>query len=196
MLAGMRSFALGLLLVLGVASEAFAQAKLAQLAHPAKSLEAGERVSESAYKKPTVVLVMESSGGLRAASALRKALNEAGCSVISLVEAQRKSLTPDALLTIGADNSRIQVVYWDTDGRPDVLSSVGPATQDQVDAVVLALSSALIERHRTTTPAISREVLARARMVEDQKATRAFYAMLGRGTFAPRTNVYLRFEDF
>jgi|GEM_PF-4108994 len=198
MLVGMRSFGLGLLLVLAVASEAFAQAKLTQLpnaaAPAAKPHDA--RVSEPTYKKPTVVLVMESSGGVRAATALRKALNDAGCSVLSLVEAQRKSLTPDALLTIGADNSKIHVVYWDNDGRPDVLSSVGPATQDQVDAVVLALSSALIERHRTTTPAISREVMARARMFEDQKASRAIYAMLGRGTFAPRTNVYLRFEDF
>jgi hypothetical protein len=191
MLVGMRAFGFGLLLVLGVASQAFAQVKLAQLpaAKPAD-------VSESAYIKPTVVLVMESSGGLRAAAALRKALNEAGCSVLSLVEAQRKSLTPDALLTIGSDNSRIQVVYWDNDGRPDVLSSLGPATQDQVDAVVLALSSALIDRHRSTTPAISREVMARARMFEDQRASRAIFAMLGRGTFAPRTNVYLRFEDF
>jgi hypothetical protein len=209
MLMSMRSFGLGLLLVLTVASEAFAQVKLAQLpsaaGRPATSTatpttkpphDDPNRVSEPAYKKPTVVLVMESSGGLRAASALRKSLNDAGCSVLSLVEAQRKSLTPDALLTIGADNSKIHVVYWDNDGRPDVLSSVGPATQDQVDAVVLALSSALIERHRTTTPAISREIMARARMFEDQKASRAIYAMLGRGTFAPRTNVYLRFEDF
>jgi hypothetical protein len=212
MLMCMRSFGLGLLLVLTVASEAFAQVKLAQLpsaagqpttttAAPATKPHQDQehdhsRVSEPTYKRPTVVLVMESSGGLRAASALRKALNDAGCSVLSLVEAQRKSLTPDALLTVGADNARIHVVYWDNDGRPDVLSSVGPATQDQVDAVVLALSSALIERHRTTTPAISREVMARARMFEDQKASRAIYAMLGRGTYAPRTNVYLRFEDF
>lgn len=202
MLVSMRSFGLGLLLLLVCADEAFAQVKLAQLpsAAPRPAAPAtqplDERVSEPPYKKPTVVLVMESSGGLRAASALRKALNEAGCSVLSLVEAQRKSLTPDALLTIGADNSRIHVVYWDNDGRPDVLSSIGPATQDQVDAVVLALSSALIERHRATTPLVSREVMARARMFEDQKASRAIYAMLGRGTFAPRTNVYLRFEDF
>jgi hypothetical protein len=192
----MRSFGLGLLLVLGVASEAFAQVKLAQLPSASAPAANPAAVSDSAYKKPTVVLVMESSGGLRAATALRKALNEAGCSVLSLVEAQRRSLTPDALLTIGADNSRIQAVYWDNDGRPDVLSSVGPATQDQVDAVVLALSSALIDRHRSTTPAISREVMARARMFEDQRASRAIYAMLGRGSFAPRTNVYLRFEDF
>jgi len=193
MLVAMRSLVLGLLVVLSVASEAFAQAKIVA---PPSTAAVPEHVSDSAYKKPTVVVVMESSGGLRAATALRKALNEAGCAVVSLVEAQRKSLTPDALLTIGADNSRIQVVYWDNDGRPDVLSSVGPATQDQVDAVVLALSSALIERHRATTPAISREVMARARMFEDQKASRAIYAMLGRGSFAPRTNVYLRFEDF
>lgn len=197
MLPGMRAFGLGLLLVLGVASHAFAQGKLAQLPTAAAApADKPADVSESAYNKPTVVVVMESSGGLRAASALRKALNAAGCSVVSLLEAQRRSLTPDALLTIGADNSRIQVVYWDNDGRADVLSSVGPATQDQVDAVVLALSSALIERHRSSTPAISREVMARARMFEDQRASRAIYAMLGRGSFAPRTNVYLRFEDF
>jgi hypothetical protein len=116
--------------------------------------------------------------------------------VISLLEAQRKSLMPDVLLTIGTDNSRIQVVYWDSEGRPDVLSAVGPATQDQVDAVVLALSSALIERHRSAPATISREVLARARLFDDQRASRAIYAMIGRGTFAPRTNVYLRFEDF
>lgn len=205
MLVGMRALGLGLLLILAVASEAFAQVKLAQLPNAAASPAAPltntpkpseDHVSDSAYKKPTVVLVMESSGGLRAAAALRKALNDAGCAVTSLVEAQRKSLTPDALLTIRADNSRIQVVYWDRDGQPDVLSSVGPATQDQVDAVVLALSSALIERHRTAAPALSREVMARARMFDDQKASHAIYAMLGRGTFAPRTNVYLRFEDF
>ncbi|HET8936952.1 MAG TPA: hypothetical protein VFN67_26095 [Polyangiales bacterium] len=183
----MRLLAIGLVLTVCASSGAFAQA-------PAAS-SASAVVSDSKYKKPTVVVVMESSGGLRAASALRKALNAAGCSVLSLVEAQRKSLTPDALVTIGADNSKIQVVYWDGDGQADGLSAVGPATQDQVDAVVLALSSALIERHRATAT-ISREIMARARMFDDQRATRAIYAMLGRGTLAPRTNVYLRFEDF
>jgi hypothetical protein len=157
---------------------------------------ASTSVSDSSYKKPTVVVVMESSGGLRAAAALRKSLNAAGCSVISLTEAQRKSLVPDIMLTIGADNSRIQVVYWDSEGNPDVLSAAGPATQDQVDAVVLALSSALIERHKHDGSPVTREVLARARMFEEQRATRAIYAMLGRGRLVPRTNVYLRFEDF
>jgi hypothetical protein len=212
MLGNMRVLGLGLVLVLCAAGDAFAQAKLAQLT-PAPSSAAGSSglqasppqpnpppavppsVNDSAYKKPTVVVVMESSGGLRAATALRKALNQAGCSVVSLIEAQRKAMTPDVLLTIGADNSRIQVVYWDSDGRPDLLSAIGPSTQDQVDAVVLALSSALIERHRTIAT-IPREVMARARMFDDQRATRAIYAMLGRGTLAPRTNVYLRFEDF
>jgi hypothetical protein len=65
-----------------------------------------------------------------------------------------------------------------------------------VQAVVLALSSALIERHRNDALSISREILARARMFEDQSATRAIYAMLGRERLSPRTNVYLRFEDF
>jgi hypothetical protein len=192
MLRNMRVLGVSLVLMLFAASDALAQARPAQ---PAAAAEHAN-VNDKGYKKPTVVLVMESPGGLRAASALRKALNESGWSVISLVEAQRRSLTPDALLTVGADNSKIHVVYWDAAGRPDVLSAVGPATQDQVDAVLLALSSALIERHRPQVSAVSREVLARARMFEDQRATRAVYAMLGRGLLAPRTNVYLRFEDF
>jgi hypothetical protein len=87
-------------------------------------------------------------------------------------------------------------VYWDGEGKPDALSAAGPGTADQLQAVVLALSSALIERHRHDPVAISREVLARARMFDDQSATRAIYAMLGRERLAPRTNVYLRFEDF
>lgn len=205
MLASMRQKLIGLVLLMSASTTAFAQAQPPEGASPEASTPSPAArqlpsstlpsVSDAAHKKPTVVVVMESMGGLRAASALRKALNQAGCSVVSLVEAHRKSLTPDVLLTIGADNSRIQVVYWDSDGRPDVLSAVGPATQDQVDAVVLALSSALIDRHRDTAT-LSREGMARARMFDDQRATRAIYAMLGRGTLAPRTNVYLRFEDF
>lgn len=133
---------------------------------------------------------MESPGGLRAASALRKALNEAGCTVVSLIEAQRRALKPAALLTIGADNSRIEVVYWKNDGRLDVLSAVGPATQDQVDAVLLALSSALIERHRSKAQALP------ARWLDERADFRAQYAHADRAAFAPRTNVYLRFEEF
>jgi hypothetical protein len=195
----MRVKLIGLGLMIAASGTAFAQAQPPEGAPNPTGLQAPASakapVSDSSYKKPTVVVVMESSGGLRAATALRKALNDAGCSVVSLVEAHRKSLAPDVLLTIGADNSRIQVVYWDNDGHPDVLSAVGPATQDQVDAVVLALSSALIDRHKASA-AVTREVMARARMFDDQRATRAIYAMLGRGTLAPRTNVYLRFEDF
>jgi hypothetical protein len=182
MLMSMRVLGISLVFALFCASSALAQGK--------------PSVHEEAYGSPTIVLVMESAGGLRAAAALRKSLNLAGCSVVSLVEAKLRALTPNVMLTIAADNSRVQVVYWDSAGQPDALSAAGPATADQLFAVVLALSSALIDRHRHDGATIAHEVSARARMFEDQSATRAIYAMLGRERLAPRTNVYLRFEDF
>ena len=187
----MRSLVVGIVLAWVVASDALAQAQLG-------SAPAAAVVGESAYKEPTVAVVVESSGGLRAAAALRRSLREGGCVVVSLTEAQRASPSeqPSALLLVRADNSRIQVVYWDRHGRPDALSATGRATQAQVDAVVLAFSSALIARHRGTTPAVLFESLGRAGEPGKRTEQQAIFAMLGRATHAPRTNVYLHFEDF
>jgi hypothetical protein len=141
---------------------------------------------------------MEAPGGLRAASAVRKALNEAGWAVVSLPEAKRRSLVPDALLTIGAGNLQtVQVVYWERDGASDALSAPSPATAEQQHAVLVALSSALIERHRFASAPMAREILARTRLFDDARTPGAVYAMLGQGgRLHPRTNVFLRYEDF
>lgn len=160
--------------------------------------QATDAAGSHAHATTTIVLVMEAPGGVRAAAGLRKALHDAGFTVLSLGEARRKSIVPDALLAVATDRMQtVQVVYWGRDGGSDTLSAVSPATADQLQAVVVALSSALIERHRNEASPIGREVLARTRLFEDPRASRAIYAMLGQaGRLWPRTHVLLRYEDF
>jgi len=44
---------------------------------------------------------------------------------------------------------------------------------------------------------VAQEVLARTQMFEDPRASRMIFAMLGQsGRLTPRTNVFLRYEDF
>jgi hypothetical protein len=140
---------------------------------------------------------MEAPGGVKGAADLRRSLNEAGNVVISLVEAQRRGLEPDALVTVATDlGHAVQVRYWDRDGRSDTLVSPAPAlaTADQLAAMALALSSALLERHRNDAVAGPD---SKGRWLESSRESRAIYAMLGHlGRLAPRTNVQLRFEDF
>jgi hypothetical protein len=168
---------------------------------PAGSLAAQARVGNAR----TIVFVMESTGGLRGAAELRAALNQAGCAVVSPAEARRQSLEPDALVTVATDRAHaVQVMYWDREGRTDSLASPSPATAEQLSAVVLALSSALIERHRQDTsgaPAMrmtmGSDARGRARLFDDVPGSQAIYAMIGyTGPLSPRTNVQLRFEDF
>lgn len=157
---------------------------------------------------PAVLVVMESAGGLRAAASLRAALSgqadqasQAGLRVLSVAEIARKKQPPHVILTVSAVASReVSVAYWDLSGGRDVLSAPAPVRADQLDAVVLALASALLERHRP-------ELLERrgggapaAVAIEERELARttdALYAVLGRyAKLSPRSNVALRFEDF
>ena len=141
--------------------------------------------------KRAVLLVMESPGGVRAAGGLRTSLNaQPGLQVVSLAEVTQRQLNPAAIVTVAAVTARaVSVVYWDFTGTRDALSAPTPERADQLDAVVLALASALLERHRgewvDTRPV--------ARIMGDD----ALYAVLGH-FIRPnsRTNVALRFEDF
>jgi hypothetical protein len=141
--------------------------------------------------KRAVLLVMESPGGLRAAAGLRTSLNaQAGLHVVSLAEVTQKQLSPAAIVTVAAVTARaVSVVYWDFSGTRDVLSAPTPPRADQLDAVVLALASALLERHRTEW--------VDARPIALFPREDALYAVLGRFVRQhSRTNVALRFEDF
>lgn len=145
------------------------------------------------------MVVMESSGGLRAASELRTALTQVGYRVLSSSDAQRKSAQPDVLLTVAftpptaTSGSRgVHVGYWGRDGQTDSLTATSLATLDQLNAVALALSSALIDRHRNDD-VVSAVDSARARLFTDPRAPGVLYAMI---SAAPRTNVRLRVEDF
>jgi hypothetical protein len=91
----------------------------------------------------------------------------------------------------------VRVVYWDLTGETDSLTAATPARPEDVPAVVVALSSALLERHRTDLRRELRDGDTRAQWLDAASASRAFYAMLGRiSRLSPRTNVELRFEDF
>lgn len=149
-------------------------------------------------KQRTIVVVVESPFGIRGASELRQALATDNCVILSPSEARRRSVEPDALLTVATDRARaVQVLYWDRDGRLDTLAAPAPDTAEQLSAVTLALSSALLERHRNDTPSVAAEIRNRARIFDDPRTSQAFYAMLGHvGPLTPRTNVHLRFEDF
>jgi hypothetical protein len=146
---------------------------------------------DEAPAKSAIVLVMESSGGVKAASALRSSLNsQKGVRVVSLDDVARKGTEPAAVVTVAAvTNREVHVVYWDRAGRRDALSAPLPARADHLDAVVLALASALIERNRA-----SLENASNRRMQEPGLAP---YAVLGGfAKLYPRLNVALRYEDF
>jgi len=146
-----------------------------------------------------VLVVMESAGGVRAAASLRTALAaQRGARVMALADVSRNKLQPTVILTVSAVASReVSVAYWDLTGGRDSLSSPAPTRADQLDAVVLALASALLEKHRPELIERGRtgpEVLGQRDL---SRTTDALYAMLGRyGRMSPRTNVALRFEDF
>jgi hypothetical protein len=146
------------------------------------------------------VLVVESPGGLRMAAELRAALNhDAVFQVLSLNEAQRQAVRPLAVLTVATERvGSVRVVYWKLGGEMDSLSATTPTTADQLTAVMYALSSALLERHKNDARL---EVTASDALAADGldavHASRAIYAMLGRWSrLTPRTNIELRFEDF
>ena len=142
---------------------------------------------------------MESGGGVLAATELRSALNrQPRVRVLSLAEATKQHVQPAAVLTVATDRSRfVNVVYWGLSGETDALTSPTPATADQVGAVVLALASALLERHRLELTAMDGEPNAQLRFVDFARTTREFHAMLGRfGRLSARTSVELRLEDF
>jgi glutamine synthetase type III len=147
-----------------------------------------------------VLIVMESAGGVRAAAALRNAINaQTEVRVVSQADIARQKLAPAAMLTVSAVASQIvSVAYWDMTGERDWLSSPAPARADQMDAVVLALASALIERHQPDL--LERAQAGTSRALGEMQLVRtpdALYAVLGRfGRLYPRSNVSLRFEDF
>lgn len=164
-----------------------------------------EHISQPKHDKtPTIVLIMESSAGLRAAAELRQALRGVGCVALSITEAERQAIDPDAYLVVASDHSRvIHVRYWDRSGRSDSLSAIAPpaATAEQMAAVTLALSTAMVERHTRDVPPVmgplNAEIRSRAGMFDVSRDSQAIYAMLGRlSRLSPRTNVQLRFEDF
>ena len=148
-----------------------------------------------------VLLVMESAGGVRAAGTLRNALNaREDLRVVSQADLGRQSLSqasPAAILTVSAVASQsVSVAYWDLNGTRDWLSAAAPAHADQMDAVVLALASALLDRHRMELLENSKRVVV-AGTFELARTTDALYAVLGRfGRRIPRSNVSLRVEDF
>jgi hypothetical protein len=152
-----------------------------------------------AAKGNAVLLVMESTGGVRAAGVLRTALNtQDALRVVSQAELARQPVSPAAILTVSAVASKVvSVAYWDMAGARDWLSSPAPARADQMDAVVLALASALLERHRPDLLDTDRRGAKGVGAFELARTTDALYAVLGRfGRLSPRSNVSLRFEDF
>ena len=98
----------------------------------------------------------------------------------------------EALLEIADDARGVHVGYWGRGGQTDSLTATSLATLDQLNAVALALSSALIDRHRNDD-VVSAVDSARARLFTDPRAPGVLYAMI---SAAPRTNVRLRVEDF
>jgi hypothetical protein len=151
------------------------------------------------HVKNTIVVVVESVGGLLAANDLRRALAHGGCNVVTPSEAHRALRDPDALLSVAVGpHHQVTVQYWDRTGQWDTLSGAVPprATAEQLTAAVLALGSALFERH---CQEMATDILSDARRawLDARRGARSLYAMLSRlehGTL--RSNVRLRFEDF
>jgi hypothetical protein len=107
--------------------------------------------------------------------------------VISLGDLSGAPTQPAAILTVAAATRGVHVAYWDHFGRRDSLSAPAPARADQLDAVVLALASALLDRHRAElTGGVSLE----------RTLLEPYAALGGFAKLIPRLQVALRFEDF
>jgi hypothetical protein len=147
----------------------------------------------------TVVLVMESGGGVSAGTDLRDALNrQPHVHVVSLADATKQHVRPAALLTIATDLSHtLRVVYWDLHGGSDALTAPTPAVAEQRAAVALALASALLDKHAAELTVRALEADEAGGLVDVVRSPRALYALLERvGWFVPRTSVHLHIEDF
>lgn len=157
-------------------------------------------VRGSGSGRSAVLVVMESAGGVRAGTSLRAALNaRPEVRAFSQAELTRQQSRPNAILTVSAVAGQVvSVAYWDFAGGRDQLSSPSPVRADQMDAVVLALASALLERHQDALLERSHAPAgAGAGEMELARTTDALYAVLGRyGQLSPRSNVSLHFEDF
>jgi len=151
------------------------------------------------HVKTTIVVTVESAGGLLAANDLRRALAYGGCDVVSLKEAHAGLRDPDALLSVAVDRrNQVTVQYWDRKGQWDTLSGAVPAraTAEQLTAAVMALGSALFERH---CQELSNDAVADSRTAwfDARRGARSLYATLSQlGHWGLRSNVRLRFEDF
>jgi hypothetical protein len=150
----------------------------------------------------TIVVIVESAGGLLAANDLRRALAHSGCDVVSPSEAHASVHDPDALLSVAlGPRHQVTVQYWDRRGQWDSLSGAIPAraTAEQLTAAVLALGSALFERHCQDISDDVMDVRSDARSVwfDARRGARSLYAVLSQlGHGGLRSNVRLRFEDF
>ena len=145
---------------------------------------------------------METSGGLRAAAALRKSLNDAGCSVVSLVEAKRSalaaylihSITPKVWNTLddlyeyflidvdaGGCSTTSPVVAATMSAQLYVYRAIMHLEQDGLPAtdpnhIVLRLPAGDSDAEKAKTRARLQEI--RKRLLEDPKADFAEMAKL------------------
>jgi hypothetical protein len=154
---------------------------------------------------PPVVVMVEPGGGLPNAELLGTELSrDLSLRIVSLRDVSPGSQPPQAIVTLAVDREHlINAVYWDRAGRFEVLSAPVKSNMaaSHVEAVAIALSSALLQRHVVElSRGIAAEPGAAAQRTGGQldmaSASRFLYDALGRLGLLRRRTIELSIDEF
>lgn len=123
---------------------------LALILAPILALTWAPNIARASEPGPVVAVVIETRPGLPLAAPLRKQLGErTHCQIVSLSEATKRGVQPAAMLSVSLDTrSRVSVLYWDRNGKRDLLTAAVANRKSAIEIAALTLTSALLQRHQ------------------------------------------------
>ena len=153
-----------------------------------------------------VVVMVDPGGGLPTADQVGTELSrDLKLRIVSLRDVSPSSQPPQAIITLAVDREHlINAVYWDRAGRFEVLSAPVKSNMaaSHVEAVAIALSSALLQRHivELTRGIVPEPAVAAQRVANGQldmaNASRFLYDALGRLGLLRRRTIELSIDEF
>jgi hypothetical protein len=153
-----------------------------------------------------VVVMVDPGGGLPSAEQIGTELSrDLKLRIVSLRDVSPSAQAPQAIITLAVDREHlINAVYWDRAGRFEVLSAPVKSNMaaSHVEAVAIALSSALLQRHIVELtrgiapePAVATQRVANGQL-DMANASRFLYDALGRLGLLRRRTVALSLDEF